>query len=58
MSKKVKMAATEQSSMRALSATEQDAVAGAGVTYYYMNGHWHVIGHDKYGKPTNHVVLD
>jgi hypothetical protein len=44
--------------MRALSATELNAVAGAAVSYYFMNGHWHVIGQDKHGKVTNHVVLD
>ena len=53
MSKKVKMAATEQSSMRALSATELEVVAGASVTYYEMGGHWYIIGHDKYGRKTH-----
>jgi hypothetical protein len=58
MSKSAKTAATEQNAMRALSATELNAVAGAAVSYYFMNGHWHVIGHDKHDTVTNHVVLD
>ena len=38
----------------ALADAELDAVIGSkgGVSYYEMNGHWYIVGHDKYGKST------
>ncbi|MBA2397562.1 MAG: hypothetical protein H0V72_02495 [Bradyrhizobium sp.] len=39
----------------ALNDAELDIVTGGGkggVTYYEMNGHWYIVGHNKYGQST------
>lgn len=36
----------------ALADAELDAVTGGKVTYYEMNGHWYIVGHNKYGQST------
>ena len=46
---------TEIQNTEMLNDAELDIVAGGGkggVTYYEMNGHWYIVGHDKYGKST------
>ena len=40
---------------RALTDDELDLAIGGGkggVTYYEMNGHWYIVGHNKYGQST------
>ena len=43
----------------ALADAELDAVTGGkgGVTYYEMNGHWYIVGHDKHGHSTGAVQV-
>ncbi len=38
----------------ALTDDELDLATGGkgGVTYYEMNGHWYIVGHNKYGQST------
>ncbi len=31
---------------------ELDTVTGGKATYYEMNGHWYIVGHDKHGFST------
>ena len=43
----------------ALIDAELDTVMGGkgGVTYYEMNGHWYIVGHDKHGHSTGVVQV-
>ena len=36
----------------AIADAELDTVTGGKVTYYEMNGHWYIVGHNKYGQST------
>ena len=42
---------------RALSDAELEAVTGGKATYYQMNGHWYIVGHNKYGQSTGAVRI-
>jgi len=35
-----------------LADAELDTVTGGKVSYYEMNGHWYIVGHNKYGQST------
>ena len=43
----------------ALADAELEIAAGGkgGVSYYEMNGHWYIVGHDKHGHPTGAVQV-
>ena len=43
----------------ALTDAELDTAAGGkgGVSYYEMNGHWYIVGHDKHGHSTGAVQV-
>jgi hypothetical protein len=38
--------------IRVLADAELDTVTGGKVSYYEMNGHWYIVGHNKYGQST------
>jgi hypothetical protein len=44
---------------RALNDAELEIATGGkgGVSYYEMNGHWYIVGHDKHGKSTGAVQV-
>jgi hypothetical protein len=41
----------------ALADAELDIVIGGKATYYEMNGHWYIVGHNKYGQSTGAVQV-
>ena len=41
----------------ALADAELDSVIGGKATYYEMNGHWYIVGHNKYGQSTGAVQV-
>jgi hypothetical protein len=41
----------------ALTDAELDCVIGGKATYYEMNGHWYIVGHDKHGHSTGAVQV-
>jgi hypothetical protein len=43
----------------ALADAELEIAAGGkgGVSYYEMNGHWYIVGHDKHGHSTGAVQV-
>ena len=43
----------------ALADAELEIVNGGkgGVSYYEMNGHWYIVGHDKHGHSTGAVQV-
>ncbi|TGD95357.1 hypothetical protein [Methylobacterium nonmethylotrophicum] len=41
-----------------LDMSELDHVSGGKATYYQMNGHWYIVGHDKHGHSTGAVRID
>ena len=34
-----------------------DCIIGGKATYYEMNGHWYIVGHDKHGHSTGAVQV-
>jgi len=41
----------------ALADAELETVTGGKATYYEMNGHWYIVGHDKHGHSTGAVRI-
>jgi hypothetical protein len=50
---------TEINTDIALNDAELEIATGGkgGVSYYEMNGHWYIVGHDKHGKSTGAVQV-
>jgi hypothetical protein len=51
---------TEIQNTELLNDAELEAVSAGkkgAVTYYEMNGHWYIVGHNKYGQSTGAVQV-